>query len=333
MRTFALLLALAGWIGAHPPSLDTLSLYLNREGLILEIPPAEEVDALRRKIGARRVSIEKGEEGVGLITFAAALERRVTKVGSSADLRSFFQKSECIVNWDLFDACRNRRKNPKDELLVRKIDEGFIRKLIGRELLECSEKDSGLCLKEGEGASPSNPSFPKWRLRWQTPAIIRIEAAIGEPGGFGSLEEARASLHRINLLLKKVLYGARFPESAGEERTPDEVYWTESRIERGGYDYAKALDEVLKTLENGGYLCGLLPADREEILSLAEGGRLIYYLSPQCAAETKEEIWTGSAEEGYRRIVKTAAPGWRAVSGNADFSIDEEGCPHYRILR
>ncbi|BDY12846.1 hypothetical protein [Hydrogenimonas cancrithermarum] len=334
MKALALLLTLAGWLFACPPMPDTLAIELNRAGVTLKTPPAEEVERLRKRAGARRLEIGKSQENIAQIVLVAPPpERVVTKVGSQVDLSRFFERKECMGSWDVFHACQLPPESG-DAKLVRKIDEAFVRKLTGEERCECSGEDRDLCPKGGgEAASVQEPDFLKWQLRWPAPKTLRIEANIGEPGGFGSLKEARASLHRINALLKKVVYGAHFPESRDEERSREDIYWTESHPKRIDYDFGKAVGTILETLENRGYLLGLSAKDREQIAHLAEGGKLLYYLPPRCAAKTKEWRWVPDGEGGYRRIVETPAPGWKARDNNARFFIDAEGCPRYELLR
>ncbi len=125
------------------------------------------------------------------------------------------------------------------------------------------------------------------------------------------MRAARKSLHVINSLLKKTLYGARFPENFGEGRSEHEVF-SLHRV-RLQSDFGKAVRRILLDLVESGFLKGLSKRDIAAIAQNAKGGKIVYYRSLRC--------FDGQQE------------GWFAISNAARVRFDPQKCPRFEILR
>ena len=302
MIRLALLTAFATWtVWACPPIPGRLDIYLNKEGVRVQTPPAAWLERARKALRLERVTVTT-ERQIPHIAVAVRPLRRVRRIATTADLHPFFAEKACLRDWDRFNDCMNRRVNGKDERLYRKIDREFVSKII------CQRG----CI---------DPSFLKWRFHWRAPALLQLEADIGGPGAFKTVEEAKRSLHKINALLKKTLYGARFPEAYGEGRSADERY-SQEEVTLVPPGLGGRLFLLLGRLRKAGYLQGLCNRDMRAVRRLAGGGKALFYLPPECPAK---KLPAGGA--------KRAKPGWHAVSNASRIRFDGRRCPHVTILR
>jgi hypothetical protein len=199
---------------------------------------------------------------------------------------------------------------------------------------------SGKGRKKGEEHSTTacaDPDFLKWKLRWPQPWRFVLKTdTIGQKWRFASLNEAKASLHRINALLGRVLPGARFPENPGENRDMS-VYSEEGRSIY--VDPGLRLVEVLKRLIDDKFLQGITRDDIRAIAHLARGGKDLYYLAPTCLKEDAiPECAGGKSEGGYlaqvcRELQAKTAAGWQATSNGNRIKFSATGCPKIEVLR
>ncbi|WP_456391776.1 hypothetical protein [Nitratifractor sp.] len=321
MRSFILWIVAFLWAQACMPRTDRVTLWLNKPGVELRTPSAEIFDALHKNIEGAQLRVGKNEQGISWITLRLRerpIERPVI-LSSSVDLRPWFEESDCLVNWDLFHECMSERRNPHDEKLYRKLDRQFVSKLICEEGHHCID-----------------PTFPLWRLDWRAPAQITLEAEIGK-GGFATLDAAKESLHRINALLKKGLYGARFPESYDEGLSAYKTYFVrELRSPRR--DFKAPLIWLLNTLKKSGDLKGVSEREISQIGSKAQGGAILYYRPKGCPDEgNPEDRHLVEVHEGNKTVlrqIKTDAPtGWRSLRAMASVSFDEKMCPRFAFMK
>ena len=288
-------------VWASPPIPGRLDIYLNKEGVRVETIPPAWLERARNALRLDRVEVAAKME-IPHIAVAVRPLRRVRRIVTTVDLRPFFADKECIRDWDLFHDCMNRRTEKRDERLYRKIDREFVSKILCREG----------CI---------DPSFLKWRFHWRSPALLQLEADIGGAGAFKTVDEAKRSLHKINELLKKTLYGARFPEEYGEGRSEFERYSRdEASIVSPGF--GDKLVYLLERLRNEGYLKGFSERDMRAVRRLAGGGKTLFYLPLNCRAE---KLIPGG--------LKTAKPGWHAVSNAVHLHFDSHRCPQVTVLR
>ena len=315
MRFLWLLLVLFLTAQGCPPLSDRIYLYLNEPGVSLQPVPAEQIETMRRLIGAKELSVRKTPEGVPAIAVVAPRPDEIPeKISTSVDLTPWFAKKECLKSWEAFHRCMNRGENRRDEVFYRQIERKFVSKIVCEEGEKCPEED-----------------FAKWRLVWESPALIRIEAEIGK-GGFESLQKAKESLHRINALLKRTVYGARFPEDYGEGTGPEEIFAIEKRT-RQNYDFSEAVTTVVSSLAAEGFLSGLGKNDIETLRKLAKGGALIYYLPARCLQASQSGAASPQARDAWRRPPGGETAGWHTRSNSARIRFDTDWCPHLEILR
>ncbi len=310
---------LAFWAQACMPLTDRVTLWLNKPGVRLSANASERLGAWREKFPNLEVHLEKDPSGVSRIFLRSRSVERPVAIRSSVDLRPWFEERSCLLNWDLFHECLSERRNPRDEKLYRKLDRQFVSKVICEEGHRCID-----------------PTFPRWSLHWSAPALITIEAEIGK-GGFATLDAAKESLHRINALLKKVLYGARFPERKGEGRSMAERFEIQ-KVRSRSDDFAKPLKVLLERLSGSGALTGLSDSEIERIAALARGGATIYYRAKGCPDEGNPEdrhlVEVREENKTVFRQIETDAPtGWRSLRAMASVSFDEKRCPHFSIMK
>ncbi|WP_456451488.1 hypothetical protein [Hydrogenimonas sp.] len=292
MRRGAWLLLVPLLLGATPALTDRVTVWLNKPGVQLRTVPVAWLQRLREKLGARelRTGIEMG---VVRLEIRQPPRTVVHRIQTSVDLSTWFVDKGCLKSWDDFHACLNREEGSPDETLYRRLERDFVAKV------QCQE-------------ACEEPSFPKWRLRWVAPAHMVLEADIGGDGGFRDLDAAKESLRAVNGLLKKVLYGARFPEDYGEGRTPFEVFALDSATVQN-FDFKHAVRRLLWRLKEAGYLRGVTGRDIDAIEKLAKPGKAVYYIPGRC---------TGGSMEG-----------WYAVSNGSRIRFDTHYCPRVRVLR
>ena len=278
---------------ATMPLPDRVTVWLNKPGAHIVTPvPPHWLDDVRRKVKADEIRIEK-ERGIDSITVVKRPQERPVKLTTSVDLRPWFVEKKCLESWDAFHECMGRKRNEADEALYRRLDDAFYAKVS--------------CQK---GCEDGN--FTKWRLRWPAPAYMVLEADIGEKGGFENLEAARKSLTAVNALLKKALYGARFPEDYGEGNSEYEVFAVDT-VRMEGYDFAGALHRILWRLKETGRLEGITRGDIADIEKRAQAGKMVYYIPKVC---------TGGSYVG-----------WYAVSNSMPIRFDNRYCPRIRVVR
>ncbi|BCD67356.1 hypothetical protein [Nitratiruptor sp. YY09-18] len=187
-------------------------------------------------------------------------QRYITEIVTTLDLSAWFEKKECIRSWEAFYECMNKKRNSKDEKLYQKLDRNFVAKIICQEGQEC------------------DLSFLRWELHWNTPGYMQLKTVIG-PGGFASKEKARKSLAKINNLLKKVLYGARFPQNA-DENYDGSTYYENHKVAQ--YDFKKTVANLLQKMQHYKIISGIDQNDIKQLISLSIPGANILYLPRGC---------------------------------------------------
>ncbi len=292
MRKIALFFII-GVLLSCPPIFKYTSVLFNRPGIEVKTPPAMWEKAMAKKLGLDSVYILRSQ-GVFYLRISGTPGKKPVRISTSVDLSPWFKNRDCARTWDEFHRCMNQRKNPQDEKLYRKIDREFYSKLI------CQEK----C---------PDPTFALWEAHWYSPTYITISAEIGE-GGFKTVEEARESLHRINYLLKKVVYGPRFPEGYGEGTSPEEIFTIETRMVLNEKLIKKAVKEILLAMKRDGYLSGLSREEIEKISSLSAPGNKVIYLPEGCPAPYDLK------------------PGWISLYNSVRVKFGEK-CPRITVLK
>ncbi len=290
-KFFITLLLLLFDLMACPPRIDRCAVYLNKPGIMMKPIPQEMIEALHSQTRADRIIVQK-QDTVMRIVIVKKPRYKAVSLSSSVDLLSWFKDKKCVRSWERFHRCMNQKQNPDDERLYRKLDREFVARVICEERSTCED-----------------PDFSRWRLRWDAPAHIVLETDIGN-GGFTTTEAAKKSLHRINVLLKRVLYGARFPESVSESTA--DAYFLVNEVPVQKYDFKKSLKVVLKKLKERGYLHGIDRNDIHRLSKLAEKGKLLYFVAEKCDRGGK---------------------GWQQVSNSVRIRFDDKRCPSVEILR
>lgn len=272
MRRVSLIFVFAFFLFSTPLILRFSVIFLNKPGVELKPVPRSWIDAEKVKLNLDRLEIGI-KDGIPMVLLEKVPVRKIVKISSSVDLSMWFKNKGCAKTWDSFYKCMKELKNPEDEKLYRKIDGKFYSKLICQN--DCLDKD-----------------FMKWEVHWYSPGYIIVSAPIGKEGGFKTLEDAKASLRRINLLLKNVVYGARFPEDYGEGRTPQEVFSVEG-ISVAKIDYSRAVRRLLNDLIREKFLVGLSPEDMERISEASKAGRAVLFIGKDCPStpEVKQKGW------------------------------------------
>ena len=261
-RVFFCLIFLFSFAYATLPVFKQTIIIFNKPSI--NVQPSKNLRTLAKEFGFERVGLER-IKGIWQLRIEGVTSQKLVKIGSMCDLSSFFHHPECIKSWEDFHRCGEKNIHPRDEELVHKIDREFYSWLICQG--DCDENGDKKVLKCDDRI--------KWDARWVSPAVITIEAKIGD-GGFKTLDEAKESLHRINEKLKSVLYGARFPESRDEERTPNEVFWTNSRWIPVS-DLPKRIKKLLQMLQRKGVIVGLSKEDIASIVKRVGAGKVVYY--------------------------------------------------------
>lgn len=248
-------------------------IFLNKPGIEFKLKtlPRSWIDSEKLNLNLDRLHIGS-KYGIPMIRLGKIPGRRIVSVSSSVDLSRWFKNKKCAKSWDSFYKCLNKHENPEDEKLYQRIDREFYSILICQK--GCKDKD-----------------FLKWKVHWYSPGYIVISAPIGEKGGFRALKDAKTSLRKINLLLKKVVYGASFPEDYGKGRTPNEVFSTSDTPI--AFDYSKAVLKLLNDLIREKFLIGLSPEDVEKISAASKAGRAVLFIGKDCPSNpnVKQKGW------------------------------------------
>ncbi|HHD77398.1 MAG TPA: hypothetical protein ENK93_01805 [Campylobacteraceae bacterium] len=289
-KIFIALLLLFSALVACPPLIDRCVVYLNKPGIGLKPVPSEMIEALQRQTRADRVVIEE-QDGIGRIAIVKKPRYRATSLSSSVDLLFRFKEKQCARSWESFHRCINQKRNPEDEALYQKLDREFVSRVI------CEE-----------GKACVDPDFSKWRLHWETPAHLVLETDISDRG-IPTVEAAKKSLHRINALLKNVVYGAHFPEAVAES-SPDALFFV-NEVPVQNYGFPKSVQHILKSLKETGYLEGMAWDEIRNAAALAGAGRCLYFVPEGCG---KKSAWTTGSNASRIRF-------------------DDRRCPHVEILR
>jgi len=272
-------------------------IYLNKPGIKFKTVPNTWVYRQKEELNLDELKISV-KDGVPFIYLRKDYEKKIIRITTSVDFSRWFKNKECSKTWNTFYDCMNKKKNPEDEKLYQKIDREFYSELICQN--GCEDED-----------------FLKWEVHWYSPAYISITAPIGEKGGFKNLKEAKASLKRINSLLKSVVYGARFPEDYGESSNPNEVFSLEKEPQLN-FDYSTAVRKILNTLIRDGFICGLFPVDVKRISKISRAGRIILFLGKNCS------LPPGAEKEG---------DGWYSFYNTAKIEFKGTDCPSIKILK
>ena len=316
---------IGGTLFAWMPLTPMASVALNKKGVVLKKVPKAWFDRVAKKLGAEQ--IWQWEGNVNGITLRFPLKKVLTKIGTSIDLRPWFYDKRCIQSWERFDDCLNHHRNQADEKLYQRLDRKFVSKMHCQE--DCCE-GIGYTGSHSSVKMPftcDDPDFLKWDLWWKEPYRMDLEAAIGMPGGFKNLKAAKASLHRINALLKKVLPGAHFPEDFGEGRSEFEVYFEHHRMLPPPKNIGGKMVKLLRMLQKEGYMRGLTKADIETIGRLTAVYKEVFYVPRGC--ESAITIRPPSP----RRVQEIAKPGWHALSMSVRMDFDSNRCPHIEFLK
>ncbi|WP_353661711.1 hypothetical protein [Hydrogenimonas sp. SS33] len=319
MRALLVLAALAAWALSCPPRPGIVDIYLNKPDVHLRSVPAPWLDKVRRSLGADEVRIGT-KRGIVHIVLSQKAEERLQRIATAVDLRPWFTDKACAKSWESFHRCMDEKRNETDERLYIRLDREFVSKIL------CEE-----------GQPCENPDFAKWELHWRAPWYITLEAPIGGEGEFKSATEARKSLDAVNALLKKVLYGARFPENYGEGESEYEVY-AENRVRVIPKDFGPKAARLLTKLKRARYLRGLPDRDIETVGKLAAGGKTVFYLPKRCpAAEAVPECAEAHRLAGAfgpgSLCAEATKPGWHATSNGNTVRFDEKRCPRVTVLR
>ncbi len=331
---FLLTAAVGSALFACMPLTPMALVILNKKGVVLKAVPSARLEKAAKEFGAE--SIEAAGKRV---TFRFPLKQVVDKIGTAVDLRPWFKEKSCVKSWDRFHQCLKEGKNPADEKLYIKLDREFVAKVICQDE-ECCDDEEGKSGKERGNTSQKmrngskdalewckNPDAPGWTLRWDAPYFITLDAEIGSPGGFRTVDEAKEALHRINTLLNKVLPGARFPEDFGEGRSEFEVYYENHRMLPPPKKIGKKMVELLRMLQKEGYLLGLTKADLKTIGRLAAVYKEVFYVPRGC------ESAITISPPSPRRVQEIAKPGWHALSMSARLDFDSNRCPHIEFVK
>lgn len=308
------------------PLAPMASVILNKKGVVLKEVPAAWLEKAAKRFGAESVDVA-GK----WVTLRFPLKQVVDKIGTSVDLRPWFKEKSCAMSWDRFHQCNQEGRNGADEKLYRRLDDRFVRRILCQEA--CCGEDTKRDYDQKTGGRSKkplmceDPDFLKWDFWWKEPYRMELEAAIGTPGGFENLKAAKASLHRINALLNKVLPGARFPEDFGEGRSEFEVYYENHRTLSPPKNIGGKMAKLLRMLQKEGYLRGLTKADIETIGRLAAVYKDVFYVPRGCeSAITIRPPLPRLAQE-------IAKPGWHSVYKSARLDLDRNGCPHFKFMK
>ena len=308
-------IVMASW--ACGPMMGRSNVYLNKKGVTLKTVPSSLLEKIKKDSRVKDIELSV-YMGIPNVILHQSVKTRVLGISTVVDLSQWFIESSCLKSWESFNSCMSERKNSADESLHRKLEQQFVSKILCREKCE-------------------NPDFAKWVFHWRSPAFMELETNIGSGEGFESVQEAKKSLHNINALLKKVLYGARFPESYDEGHSEYEVYSQNTRI-IAPKDSGKVMAKLLKLFKKEDYLHGLNDNDIESIKKLAKGGRSVFYLPsdcpfaeavPQCSSAhlfqqgDKHRDWCNEATK----------PGWHSICSGSRIIFDRQHCPHVTLLR
>jgi len=278
-KKLTLLLAFISFSFAMMAPKNSITICLNDPKINFLLPA--NLNKAARSIGLYKLSFTNKQ----LSCFTLVKKRLVTK----ADLLPWFYKKECAKSWQSFHECAAKGNNRADENLIERIDRKFVAYVICQEGVPCLDE-----------------RFLGWHLRWIKPSVIELSTVIAED--FTSEAEALKILAKINEMLKKVVYGAYFPMSAGEGLRSDPF----TRL-----DFSQSVAKFFELL----HLKGLSRAQKDAIAAMAKGGRTIFYLGSGCKIGKYQQA-----------SIVQRADGWVAVEGAVQLGV-EDGCIEWNLLR
>jgi hypothetical protein len=338
LLSLCLLLGLSVGLHACVPIPSMAGVFLNKKGVSLREPPRDWIEKLRKEFRLGSIRIDRIGK-TPFVTVEVPRSSKVVSITSGVDLRPWFRNKKCVQTWESFNECLYKGIDPEDDLLQRRLDREFYSKVICRERCLDPVMDRDLVrnteVKTDSNGACEDPDFIKWELRWPEPWYFELKTkAIGKKWGFASADEARASLHRINELLGKILPKARFPEDPSENHDMN-LYSEDSR--NVSPDPGLRLLVVLKRLRGAKYLQGLDPADIEAIARVVGGGKSVYYFPADCPKEgVIPECFVREDSKGHLRRIclkKKKEPGWYATYNGNRINFSEEGCPEIEVLK
>ncbi len=277
-RVLLLLFATIAFACMRPE--DSVVICFNKPGVRLHALSSLMQERLRKSIGADGLEYFS-YDGVACLEVIKKPRYLTSSIETRLDLLPWFANKRCAKSWESFHRCMNERRNPKDELLYRRLEREFVSKII------CEEGQS--CEKE----------YLLWEFYWDTPYSMRLRTKIGK-GGFASVAEAKRSLERINQLLKKVLYGARFPVTPQESEGESWYYEKKQRVLE--YDFAKKTLKLLQALEQKHLLAGLKKEDQKQLAKSFHPGAFILYIPPECPSPYPYQKGGGWIDVGMAKI-------------------------------
>jgi len=314
MKKLIILIFLTTYLISCPPLLDQIVIFFNKPQIEIS-KNLQNVDfkKIAKKIGFEKISFSY--DSIPTLHIKIYTKQTVNKISTSIDLRPWFKNKKCATSWDRFYDCMNKKENFEDELLYRKLDREFVSKVI--------------CQK-----GCKDISFTKWHLKWISPYHIILDTEIGKNGDFKNVQEAKKTLSKINELLKKVIYGAKFPETFGEGKSEFEIY-SENHILLIDKDTPNKIENLLNYLSAQHIIIGLEKKDIKDIANLSFGGKMIFYLSKECDAKYIAPYCFTKLQFPNKKSIceKKTKIGWHSVSNGNSIEFDKQKCPKVKFLR
>ncbi|WP_281951625.1 hypothetical protein [Nitrosophilus kaiyonis] len=313
MKKITILIFLTTFLLSCPPLMDRIDIYFNKPGITTIKEQKDNLKEIANNIGFKNIDFLY--ENIPQLHIMLYSKKYVNKIYTSIDLSPWFKNKKCIKSWETFHECMNKKENYEDEILYRKLDQQFVSKII--------------CQK---GCDDIN--FVKWHLKWISPSNIALETDIDAKGDFKNIQEAKKTLAKINELLKKVVYGAKFPENYDEIKNKNETYF-ENSITIIDKNISKKIKNLLNYLIKQKIIKGLQKNDLKEIANLSKGGKMIFYLSKECDPKNIAPLCFSKLQFPNKKSIceKKTKTGWHSISNGNKIDFDSKKCPKIEFLK
>jgi len=271
MKKIALLAFFSIYLFSCPIIIKNFTIILNKPQIDIKYPDRSKIRSIEEKYN---IKIDIKKENFLTINFKLKKinkTKRFDFIKTELNLYSFFKNKDAIKSWDSWLNYLNKTKKSEDIELYKLISEKIINQL--------------------------RDQFPNWTIKWEKPYLITFFTSYPDTKTY---DIAKEEIEKMNIFLKKILYGAFIPLLSGKN-----VGFIEIVDEK---DLKNGVKEVLEELS-------INKNDIKTILSLTKPGEIIFFIPKNCKLPL-----------GIKKY------GWQSVGNNVKIDF-KNGCPKIYYLK
>lgn len=277
MKKIIVFLIFPIYLLACPPFLNFTSIILNKPDINIKLPAKSEIEKLEKKYSIK-IDISKINNFTEIV-FKSNPKKSFDSITTQLNLYNFFENKDAIKSWERWLEYLNKTKDSKDIELYKLISDKIINRLRDR--------------------------FPHWIITWDKPYLITFFAKYPD---VKNLKSAKEDINKMNLFLKKVLYGAYIPLSYEEGKNSFIVNYRIIIDSKDNKKLKKMAKELLKNMQ-------LNKDDINDIVSKLQFKYIVLYIPSNCPLNFYFKDY-----------------GWNKVPNNSKITF-KDGCPDILILK